>query len=475
VAEKAIAESARATAGGVEEPGARETLGRVEMLLGRPREAARELERAVASQPNSVDARFALASAYVQLDRAAEAEAVYRRAVELQPGWWGTHSHLGVFLLTQGRVAESLPSLREAIRLSPDNTRAIGNLGIAYQQLGLYEEAIAEYRRSIAIRPTAAALSNLGSCEFVLGRYAEAAQSFERALALQSSHALLWRNLGDALRWAGGREAEALAAYRRPWSCSSRISRSLRATPSGGSSWRWPSAGPGAARTRAATSTGRSRWRRATASSSTRRRSSACRRTRPTRRSTSWRARSPPATRSRRCAATSSSHPCARPPASSRCSPFRRQTEDRGGPGRQGGKMTRVASGTAALVWAALVSCQTAAAQPPATPAPPCEAVGGRSVTIAVDREAVVDKACVEIRQGRTDVVWQGAADVKELRIVFKAGATAPPDAPSCAGSTCTLEKAKHAAKKGVFDYAVLVVRQDGSQVEVDPRLIIQP
>lgn len=135
--------------------------------------------------------------------------------------------------------------------------------------------------------------------------------------------------------------------------------------------------------------------------------------------------------------------------------------------------MTRVASGTAALVLAALVSCQAAGAQP--TPAPPCEVVAGKSVTIAVDRQAVVDKACVEIRQGRTEVVWQGGADVRELRIVFKPGAASPPDAPTCAGAACTLEKAKHAAKKGVFDYAVHVVRQDGSKVEVDPRLIIQP
>ena len=137
--------------------------------------------------------------------------------------------------------------------------------------------------------------------------------------------------------------------------------------------------------------------------------------------------------------------------------------------------MRRMASGTVAAVWAALISCQVAVAQPTPIPAPPCVVVTGKSVTIAVDRLAAVDKACVEIRQGRTDVVWQGGADVKELRIVFKAGATSPPDAPRCAGSVCTLEKAKHATKKGVFDYAVHVVRQDGSKVEVDPRLIIQP
>ena len=214
-AEKAIAASRLATVEGSQEAGAYETLGRVQLLLGKPLAATRELERAVASQPNSVEARFALAAALDQLGRASEAEAALRGAVALQPGWWGTHSHLGIFLVTKGRFAESLPILREAIRLSPDNTRAIGNLGIAYQQLGRYEEALAEYRRSITIRPTPEALSNLATCEFVLGRYSEAAETYHRAIALQAGNGVLWRNLGDALRWTGGREAETRSAYLR--------------------------------------------------------------------------------------------------------------------------------------------------------------------------------------------------------------------------------------------------------------------
>ena len=220
-AEKAItasrlAMSASASGGtGAAEAGARETLGRVEMLLGRPLAAAHELERAVASQPNSVEARFALAEALGQLGRVAEAEAALHRAIELQPGWWATHHHLGVFLLQQGKVEESLPSLREAIRLSPDNTRAIGNVGIAFQQLGRYEEAITEYRRSIAIRPTAEALSNLATCEFVLERYPQAVENFRRAVAMQADNGVLWRNLADALRWAGGQEAETRTAYQK--------------------------------------------------------------------------------------------------------------------------------------------------------------------------------------------------------------------------------------------------------------------
>ncbi len=214
-AERAIAASRRAMTEDGAEAGALETLGRVERLLGRPEDAARDFERAIGERPSSVEAWLGLAGALEQLGRTAEAERAFRRAVELQPGWWGAHSHLGVFLLTQGRIEESLPSLLEAIRLSPDNTRAISNLGIAYQQLGRNEEAIIEYRRSIAIRPTAEALSNLGTLEFVRGRFAEAADAYARAVALQEDNAQLWSNLGDALRWAGGHEPEQMQAYRR--------------------------------------------------------------------------------------------------------------------------------------------------------------------------------------------------------------------------------------------------------------------
>lgn len=193
----------------------RETRGRLELLLGRPAEAAAEFRQALALQPNAVEAHLGLASALERQGLAAEAEAAYRRAIQIQPGWWATHSHLGVFQLLRGELAAAIESFRAAVRLSPDNTRALANLGAALQQAGRHEEAIAEYERSIAIRPTASALSNLGTCLFSLGRYGEAVPAYERALALQPERGVLWLNLGDALRWADPDGREAASAYRR--------------------------------------------------------------------------------------------------------------------------------------------------------------------------------------------------------------------------------------------------------------------
>jgi tetratricopeptide (TPR) repeat protein len=211
-AERAIAAADRAATLDPTDLGVRETRGEIDLLLGRAAEARVAFERAVAARPGSVSAHLGLARALGALGDRSGAERRYRDAIALQPGWWATHSHLGAFLLREGRFDEATNSYREAVRLSPDNTRAIGNLAIAYQQAGRYDDAIAEYQRAIAIMPTAATLSNLGTCEFFSGRYARAAAAYRRALALQPERALLWLNLGDALRWSG-QAGEARAAY----------------------------------------------------------------------------------------------------------------------------------------------------------------------------------------------------------------------------------------------------------------------
>jgi tetratricopeptide (TPR) repeat protein len=206
----------------------RETRGQIDLLEGRPTEAAAEFRRALEAQPNSVEAHIGLAVALERQGRTVEAERAYRRAIEIQPGWWSTWSNLGVFQLLRGNPAGALESFRKAATLSPDNTRVIDNLGIAFQQLGRYEEAIAEYQRSIAIRPTASALSNLGTCWFFLGRYGDAVSAYRRALSAQPDNGVLWLNLGDALRWNGEKTALVHQAYGRAIEV---LEADLRVTP----------------------------------------------------------------------------------------------------------------------------------------------------------------------------------------------------------------------------------------------------
>jgi tetratricopeptide (TPR) repeat protein len=214
-AERAIQASSRAARLEPSLGPVQETRGQINLLLGRPDEAAAAFREALRAQPLSVEAQMGLATALNRLGRREDAAREFRRAVETQPGWWSTHSHLGVYQLTTGDLAGALESFRTALSLSPDNTRVLDNLGVTYQQLGRHEEAIVEYRRSIEIRPTASALSNLGTCLFVLGRYDEAVQAYERATSMSPDEATIWVNLGDALRWDASPRERIVRAYRR--------------------------------------------------------------------------------------------------------------------------------------------------------------------------------------------------------------------------------------------------------------------
>ena len=119
----------------------------------------------------------------------------------------------------------------------------------------------------------------------------------------------------------------------------------------------------------------------------------------------------------------------------------------------------------------ALAGCRLST---PSTPAA-CEEERGSVATIAVNRDGIADPECLEVMKGNTTVLWSGGRGVRELHVKFKPGQPDPPDDPECDGPACVLEKAKHAMKEGTFPYTVEVVRNNGTRVEVDPRLIIDP
>lgn len=141
--------------------------------------------------------------------------------------------------------------------------------------------------------------------------------------------------------------------------------------------------------------------------------------------------------------------------------------------------MNRVAACAALLIWASLATCP-AAEPPPAAPPPAledeCPLVTEETVTITVDSKALVDKQCIKIKKGKTDVVWAGNSDVRLVSIAFKSGSTSPwPEDPYCQSAKCTLEKAKHATKEGDFRYNVVVLNWDGTWAAADPKVIIKP
>jgi eukaryotic-like serine/threonine-protein kinase len=121
-----------------------------------------------------------------------------------------------VFFNDRGRYEEAEEALRKAASLTPDNYLVYRNLGGVQMARGHWAEAEHSFRKAIELRPRGSVYSNLGTLYIYTGRYADAVRVLERAVALSGNdrHAdVIWGNLGDAYRWAHGREKDAAAAY----------------------------------------------------------------------------------------------------------------------------------------------------------------------------------------------------------------------------------------------------------------------
>lgn len=117
---------------------------------------------------------------------------------------------------------------------------------------------------------------------------------------------------------------------------------------------------------------------------------------------------------------------------------------------------------------------------PPDMPCPDKEEPPG-TVTITVDKWAGVDRTCVLVRKGQTDVDWVPGDGVDHFEIVFKPVPGGPPPDPETfppgkKGRRLGKDKQKVSDKNG-FPYKVVVYRSpnDTNPIECDPKLIVNP
>jgi tetratricopeptide (TPR) repeat protein len=191
------------------------TLALIGNGMGQPEDALASAQRALALDPYHTAAQRQMAQAYQRLKRFDDAEQVLTTLTTQQPYYWRGYSTFAFLRYAQGRYPEAAALYARAGELAPGNSTVFRNAGAIYFFLDRWDEAKAMFQRSVDIEPNSSALSNLGTVEYFEGAYASAAERFRQAVALQERDALLWRNLGDALRRLPGQEAEALAAYRR--------------------------------------------------------------------------------------------------------------------------------------------------------------------------------------------------------------------------------------------------------------------
>lgn len=190
-------------------------LGDVHALAGRRDEAEREYRRAAERRPESAEAWLGVARMLQDRGDCDGAARACQRAIMARPGDWRGYSRLGQLYFERGLYAEALEPWRRVVELTPDNAKAARNLGSAFYHMDRLDEAVGEFRRSLDLQPNAVAHSNLGTVLYYLGRHGEASEAFEKAVALRPSDALMWGNLGNALRHCPGGESRAREALER--------------------------------------------------------------------------------------------------------------------------------------------------------------------------------------------------------------------------------------------------------------------
>lgn len=187
-----------------------------EEYLGRNDAAEAHYRRALTLDPNDRYALLGLARLYSASNRETQAAAVLRDALTRHPRERWFHDTLGTLAYRQGDLAGAERAFRRSIAIKPDGLQAYVSLGGILLRQDRSEDALTVLQQGMRHGTSSTLYSNLGTVLFTLGRYAEAAEAFEQAVSASKGSPndyLQWANLGDALRWLPGREAEAKTAY----------------------------------------------------------------------------------------------------------------------------------------------------------------------------------------------------------------------------------------------------------------------
>ena len=193
-------------------PEAHAATGLVQLERGRSAEAAAAFARGLELAPGDDSLCRRIARAYWELGRNAEAEAMYRRAVELRPAYWTNHNSLGVFFMRQGNLNDAKAAFQQVMDLNPESDTGFVNLAAAHILAGEHGSAAPLLQAALKINPSYETRNNLGTVYYALGEFDAAAREWKTAIDTGAHEAIVFSNLGDALRQLG-RAPEASAAY----------------------------------------------------------------------------------------------------------------------------------------------------------------------------------------------------------------------------------------------------------------------
>lgn len=187
-------------------------LGDLYRRTARNTDAKSAYSEALSINPQDARAMSGLARVYRREQRYDDAEDMLRKAIEIQPGSWRAIDDYGTFLFSIGRYVDAAGAYREVLQLDPGNRQATTNLGSALTMAGDFEAGKLVYEKSLQIEKSETAHSNLGVIYYYLGEFENSVAEHRAALELNSSQAVKWLNMADALHFAG-ETTEAEAAF----------------------------------------------------------------------------------------------------------------------------------------------------------------------------------------------------------------------------------------------------------------------
>lgn len=191
------------------------------VVLSRARkneEALNHFAHALKLEPNNEFALLGRVTALLLLRRYDEALQQAAAGQKLYPDERSFADLAGRIYYEQGHNDKAEQAFRHSLAIQPDAVYAYASLTAVLQRQGRVEEALQVLQRGLQVRPSGWLYVNLGNTLFLQGDYAGAAAAFENAVSPDKGNPndyLGWANLGDALQWIPGREAQARQAYRR--------------------------------------------------------------------------------------------------------------------------------------------------------------------------------------------------------------------------------------------------------------------
>ncbi|GJI91262.1 protein kinase domain-containing protein [Duganella hordei] len=185
---------------------------------GQTAQALQEEQAALQLDPLDLFAQWGRIDLLINLRRYAEARQALTGAMAAHPEQRLLYDLSGRLHFQQGQLPAAEQDFRRSIALEPDLSYAYANLHAVLLRQDRAEEGLQVLQQGLQVHPSSRLYSSLGTALFYRGDYLGAQKNFELAVSSgrgSPNQYLYWANLGDALRWLPGREADARQAYQQ--------------------------------------------------------------------------------------------------------------------------------------------------------------------------------------------------------------------------------------------------------------------